>query len=75
MKTERRESGLFYFIFDPDAVKQKYLYTRLDQMDPNWNTSASRCSYLNQYEEKYHLAELSFQYESEYGHRLVISCW
>ena len=72
MKTKRRESGFFYFVFDPAAVKEDYLYTRLDQINPNWTTSESRCSYLNQYNEKYHLAELSFQYESEYVHSLQL---
>ena len=56
LKTKRRESGLFYFVFDPDEVKD-YLKTRLDDIYTDWRTD-SRCSYLNDYEDdKYHLAE------------------
>ena len=55
-------------MFDPDVVSKR-LKTRLEKIDPNWK-NGTRCSYLNQYEDKYHLAELSFQYESEYVHRL-----
>ena len=52
----RRESGLFYFVFDPDVVKAWYLKTALNQTDDDWK-NGKRCSYLDNYPDKYHFEE------------------
>jgi len=54
-KNYLRESGFFYFILDPKDVKASYLKTPLKN-DNNWKSN-SRCSYLKDYDNKYHLAE------------------
>ena len=56
-----RETGFFYFIFDPASVSS-YLKTKLDDMDwgrDGWRKD-SRCSYLKDFDPKFQLAELGF---------------
>ena len=63
-----RETGFFYFIFDPASVSS-YLKTKLDDMDwgrypeskkpIEWKND-SRCSYLKNFDKKFQLAELGF---------------
>jgi len=55
MKNFRSESAFFYFILDPDVVWE-ILKTKLKKEDLN-----GRCSHLENYPDKFKIAQLSFQ--------------
>ena len=59
--TNQRESGFFYFVFDPNVVKASYLKTHLKK-DTDNNIIDKRCSHLQPLDPKYHIDEPGFQY-------------
>ena len=51
--TSRSEPAFFYFIFDP-AIVLDYFKTKLKKEELN---EGGRCSHLNNFDEKFHIAE------------------
>ena len=64
-ETNWRESGFFYFVFDPNVVKAPYLKTHLEKVDGV--IKDKRCSHLELLDPKYHINELGFQYKTSYN--------